>query len=166
LKAHNYRRVKGCPYTRTKYIHSSPPSKIVKFTMGDTSGDFEYNVFLKSRHLIQIRHNALEAARMAVNRYLEEHLGREGYFLQISLYPHVILRENKMIFGAHADRLQDGMRNSFGKPIGSAARVKVNQSIIVVKVNKNGIEDAKEALRRAGSKLPTTCRIVIEKIMD
>ena len=49
-------------------------------------------------------------------------------------YPHIILRENKMIFGAHADRLQQGMRRSFGTAIGTAAKVEVDQTIITVKV--------------------------------
>ena len=83
---------------------------------------------------------------------------------RILLLPHVVLRENKMIFGAHADRLQDGMRKAFGKPVGRAARVEPNQPVVEVYINKNDIEVAKEALRRAGAKLPTSCRIVIEEL--
>jgi large subunit ribosomal protein L10e len=70
-----------------------------------------------------------------------------------------------MIFGAHADRLQDGMKKSFGKPIGTAARVKRDQTVITARVNKDGIEVAKEALRRGGAKLPMPCQVVIEKIV-
>jgi len=77
-----------------------------------------------------------------------------------------VLRENKMIFGAHADRLQDGMRRAFGKPIGTAARVKSDQPVLVVNVNENGLEVAKEALKRGSAKLPVPCRIFIEKIGD
>ena len=69
-----------------------------------------------------------------------------------------------MIFGAHADRLQDGMRRSFGKPIGTAARIDPNQTIITVNVNADGVEIAKEALRRGSAKLPIPCRIIIEKV--
>jgi large subunit ribosomal protein L10e len=71
-----------------------------------------------------------------------------------------------MIFGAHADRLQDGMKRSFGKPIGTAARVKQDQTIIVAEVNEDGVEVAREALRRGGAKLPMPCRVVIEKVAD
>jgi len=78
-------------------------------------------------------------------------------------YPHCVLRENKMIFGAHADRLQDGMKRSFGKPIGTAARVKPNQAVIIVNVNEDGLEIAKEALKRGSAKLPTPCKVFIEK---
>ena len=158
-------QVKGQPYTRKKYMRGFPPSKITKFTMGDPTGKFEYQVYLISQKEAQVRHNALEAARIAVNRVLEGKLGN-NYCLRILPYPHHILRENKMIFGAHADRLQDGMRGAFGKPIGTAARVKTNQSIIMVDVNGNALDVAKEALKQGGAKLPMSYRIKIEKVMD
>jgi large subunit ribosomal protein L10e len=165
MKAHNYREVKGQAYTRKKYIRGSPSSKIVKFTMGDTSGSYKYQARLIAEKEVQIRHNALEAARIAANRVLAEKLGN-SYLLRILPYPHVVLRENKMIFGAHADRLQDGMRNAFGKAVGLAARVKSNQPVIMVNVNEDGLEAATQALKRGGAKLPTPCRVVIEKLED
>ena len=167
MKARNYRRVKGQSYTRKKYIRGSPPPKITKFTMGDTKGkfEFEYRTLLVAQKEAQVRHNALEAARIAANRLLSEKLGG-SYRLRILPYPHAVLRENKMIFGAHADRLQDGMRKAFGKPIGSAARVKLKQPVMMVHVNEDGLEVAKEALRLAGIRLPMTYRIVIKKTAD
>jgi large subunit ribosomal protein L10e len=68
-----------------------------------------------------------------------------------------------MIFGAHADRLQDGMRRSFGKPIGTAARVRPGQTIISVFVDHDSVDLMKECLKRGSAKLPMPCRIVIEK---
>jgi len=165
MRARNYRQVKGQPYTRKEYIRGSPPPKITKFTMGDTTGKFEYQVFLVAGKETQIRHNALEAARVASNRVLSGKLGND-YCLRILPYPHAVLRENKMIFGPHADRLQDGMRRAFGKPVGTAARVKPNQPIIMINVNENGLEAAKEAMKRGGDKLPVPCRIVIERTVD
>jgi len=163
MRARNYRAVKGQPYTRREFVKGFPPPKINKFTMGDTKGDFEYEAKLIALKRAQIRHSALEAARVATNRLLMDKLVN-NYLMQIHPYPHVILRENKMIFGAHADRLQDGMRRSFGKPIGTAARIEPNQTIITVKVNANGVEIAKESLTRGSAKLPIPCRIVIEKV--
>jgi large subunit ribosomal protein L10e len=162
MRARNYRAVKGQSYTRKKFVKGFPQPKITKFTMGDTKTKFEYEGKLIAREEAQIRHNALEAARIATNRLLEERLS-ENYCLRILPYPHTILRENKMIFGAHADRLQDGMRRSFGKPIGTAARIKPNQTIIIASVNEDGVEVAKTALKRGGAKLPIPCRVVIEK---
>ena len=165
MKAKNFRAAKGQPYTRKEYIKGSPQPKISKFTMGDTTKKFEYQASLITQKHVQVRHNALEAARVAVNQFLALKLGND-YLLRVMPYPHTVLRENKMIFGAHADRLQDGMRKAFGKPIGTAARVKANQPVIIVNVNENGVEAVKEALRRGEAKLPTLCRIIIEKASD
>jgi large subunit ribosomal protein L10e len=163
MKARNYREVKGVAYTRAKYIHGAPLSKITKFTTGDPSRKFEYKFILVANKRLQIRHNALEAARIAVNRELQVKLG-ENFYMRVMPFPHVVLRENKMIFGAHADRLQDGMRKSFGKPIGRAARVEPGQTLVEAYVNEDGIDTAKRALKRGEDKLPTTCRIFMEKI--
>ena len=163
MRARNYRTAKGQPYTRKKFIRGFPPPKITKFTMGDTKSKFEYEARLIAQKKAQIRHNALEAARIATNRHLGDKLA-ENYCLRILPYPHNILRENKMIFGAHADRLQSGMKRSFGKPIGTAARVKSKQAVIVVSVNEDGVEAAKEALKRGSAKLPIPCRITVEKV--
>ena len=165
MKARNYRKWEPRPYTRRKYIGGNPPSKIVKFTMGDPTSSFTHDVSLVSKRAVQIRHQALEAVRMTVNRILEKELGK-NYCLRILPFPHHILRENKMIFGAHADRLQVGMRGAFGKAIGSAARVKRNQSILKIGVNMDGLDVAKEGLKRAKPKLPTPCKIKIERISD
>lgn len=133
--------------------------------MGDTKTQFPVEAKLVSLEASQVRHNALEAARMASNRILAEKLGN-NYFLQIVPYPHTILRENKMIFGAHADRLQDGMRRAFGKPIGTAARVRNNQPVIIVGVQKDAVEVAKQALKLGQAKLPMPCRISVEQAGD
>jgi len=165
MKPHCYRKAKGKPYTRKEYIRGSPPPKITKFTMGKPKASFQYQVYLIAQKEAQVRHNALEAARTAVNRLLSVKLG-DNYFLRVLPYPHQVLRENKMIFGAHADRLQDGMRGAFGKPMGSAARVKVDQSLIAVGVNEDGLEVAKQALKLGADKFPIPCRIRVEKVMD
>ena len=162
MHAKNYRPVRGQAYTRKKFAKGFPPPKIVKFTMGDTKGTFEVEAKLVALKRAQIRHNALEAARIATNRLLVDKLVND-YLMQVRPYPHIILRENKMIFGAHADRLQQGMRRSFGKPIGTAARVESGQTIITVKVKAAAIDTAKESLKRGSAKLPIPCKITVEK---
>lgn len=165
MKSKNYRKVKGQAYTRKEYVRSSPVSKITKFTMGDTKAEFPVEAKLISLENAQVRHNALEAARVASHRILTGKLGN-NYLLQIVPYPHSILRENKMIFGAHADRLQDGMRGAFGKPIGTAARVRTNQPVIVIGVKEDAVEIAKQALKLGQAKLPMPCRVAVEKTGD
>jgi len=140
-----------------------PGSRIVKFTMGNTKRDFEYTVKLLNLKDAQIRHNALEAARIAANRLLELKLGRENFMLKIVPFPHEVLREHKRLAVAQADRFQEGMARAYGKPVGTAARVRRGKPILIAKVPKEGVEVAKEALRRASDKFPIPCKIMINQ---
>ncbi|HIP84120.1 MAG TPA: 50S ribosomal protein L16 [Methanothermococcus okinawensis] len=157
-----YRDVDKPAYTRKEYVRGVPQPKIVHFVMGNLSEEFPVAVHLVSKNDVQIRHNALEAARVIGNKYIQSKCGRMGYRMLIRVYPHQILRENKMASGAGADRISDGMRLAFGKPIGTAARVKKGQKIITIYTNPEKIEDAKEALRRCAMKIPAKCKIVVE----
>jgi len=56
-----------------------------------------------------------------------------------------------------------GMRGSFGTPVGTAAKVEVDQPIITVKVKATSAEIAKLALKRGSAKLPIHCKIVVTK---
>jgi large subunit ribosomal protein L10e len=131
--------------------------------MGDTKASYEYRVSLISEAPIQIRHNALEAARVAANKVLLDKLGETGYVVRLRPYPHIILRENRMIATAGADRLQEGMRRAFGKPSGRAARIRSGQPILDLYVNQSHVDLAKEALKVSSSKLAASCRIAVER---
>jgi large subunit ribosomal protein L10e len=163
MHAKNYRHVKNRAYTRKEYARGFPPPKITKFSMGDVKGEFQLQGQLISLERAQIRHCALEAARVATNRILMDKVVND-YYMLVHTYPHIILRENKMIFGAHADRLQQGMRRSFGAAIGTAAKVEVDQPLITVKVKAGQEAIARESLKRGSAKLPIPCKIVISKI--
>ncbi|HLC56612.1 MAG TPA: 50S ribosomal protein L16 [Candidatus Nanoarchaeia archaeon] len=156
------------PYTRKSkfkkkgYIKSVPPLKVVSFGMGDPKKDYTNKVRLVSTLPHQIRHNAIESARQLVNRSLTEKIPSGAYNFIITMYPHHLLRENKMLGGAHADRLQSGMAHSFGKTVGSAAQVKVGKTVFMVKVNKENIDHARSSLKKATPRLPGTYTILIE----
>ena len=161
---HCYREADRPPFVRKKYIHRQPASRIVSFDMGNTQGQFEVEMSLIGLERCQIRNQALEAARVACNRYLTKKIGRQRYHLRIRVKPYHYLRENKMISGAGADRVQDGMRRAFGKVIGIAARTEANQPLITVRCNAPSIGQARIALKRAAPKMPTPCKIVFDKI--
>lgn len=165
MRGSNYRIVHGAAYTRKEFIHGVPPPRINKYTMGNLKGKYEYCVSLIALSKVQIRHNALEAARVAVNKMLFDKLGETGYRLRIKVYPHQVLRENKMMAFAGADRMQEGMRKSFGRPTGTAARVNPNQEIMTAEVNSDAVETAKEALLQGVSKLPTACKTEAKKLV-
>ncbi|WP_456474424.1 50S ribosomal protein L16 [Candidatus Pyrohabitans sp.] len=161
-----YRIPKKRLYTRREYMDGTPNPKITIFDMGDVSNPerFEYQLSLYAKEPGQITHNALEASRIAANRYITKRAGRSGFYMKFRVYPHVVLRENKMATGAGADRVSDGMRRAFGKPVGLAALVKEGQKVITLRTTENYVEDAKEALRRAAMKLPMPCGIAVEKL--
>ncbi len=157
-----YRATDKPSYTRREYMKGVPGGKISIFNMGDSKGEFEIELSLVSNENAQITHNALEAARIAANRYLHKKVG-SNYHFKIRVYPHQVLRENKLATGAGADRVQDGMRKSFGKLIGVAARVSKGQKICTVRTEAANFQFAKDALKRADRKYPMTCSITVDK---
>ena len=156
----NYRIGNGQPYTRKKYIKGKPQIKIAKFSSGQRA-DYDYCVQLCSSEKVQIRHMAIESARLSANKAIETVTGETGYFSTLRIYPHILLRENKMIATAGADRLQEGMRGAFGKAVSLAARVNRGQCIMEVHVKKEHLEVAKKALHGASVKLPMTPSIKV-----
>ncbi len=95
-------------------------------------------------------------------KYLSKYVNDPNFYLKINVYPFHVIRENKMLAMAGADRLQQGMRLSFGVPSGRAARIlKPGTVIMHLEVENKNLAHAKEALRRAASKLPLPTRIVI-----
>ncbi|MFX1264709.1 MAG: 50S ribosomal protein L16 [Promethearchaeota archaeon] len=161
---HCYREADRPPFVRKRYIHRQPASRIVSFDMGNTGGDFEVELSLVGLERCQIRHQALEAARIASNRHMTKTVGRKNYHLRIRVKPYHYLRENKMISGAGADRVQDGMRKAFGKVIGVAARIRPNQALITIRTDRAHIQQAMRALKKAAPKMPTPCKINFDKI--
>ena len=160
-----YRRLER-PYTRTSryrkksFIRVRPHSKIVKYNMGDSKKKFDVTFDLISKGDLQIRHNAIESARLTCNRYLEKNLGKGGFYFEIRVFPHHILRENPLASGAGADRMSTGMKMSFGKPIGVAAQIRIGAPILSVSVNKNQMKVGREAVKKSSKKLPGKYSIV------
>ena len=60
-------------------------------------------------------------------------MGKDGYHIRVRVHPFHVIRANKMLSCAGADRLSSGMRHSYGKPIGVAARVNIGQILLSVR---------------------------------
>jgi len=157
-----YRYVRGMPSTRREYMGGIPASRITQFVLGNKHADFPVQLSLIANEKCQVRHNALESARITVNRAMEKKAGAANYRVVIRIYPHNVLRENKQATGAGADRVSQGMRASYGKNVGTAAQVKPDQVIMTIETSEQNIIAAKEALRKAGMKIPSPCTINIE----
>ena len=55
-----------------------------------------------------ITSEALEAARIAANKYMVKNAGKDTFHLRVRVHPFHVLRINKMLSCAGADRLQVG----------------------------------------------------------
>lgn len=158
-----YRNVTSHSFTRRKYMGGVPGSQVIHYDMGNKSAEFPVKVTLLAKERCQLTHKSLEAARITSNRAMTNNVGRSDFHLKLRVYPHEVLRENKQATGAGADRVSSGMRGAFGKNVGTAARVSAGQKIFTISVNKEHFAMAKDALRKAGHKLPTPTRIVVDQ---
>ncbi len=167
-KGVSYRKLER-PYTRKSkyqaksYVRAIPANKIVRYVMGEPQRTYDYQVELVSKEDIQLRHNAIESARLTVIRYLEKNLGKGGYCFRVMIYPHHVLRENPLASGAGADRMSTGMQKSFGKSISLAAQVHEGKVVFRVEVNEAQIEHGRKALHRCISKFPNQFLIRVVK---
>ena len=157
------------PYTRVSkrkpresYVVGVPVPKLHQFEMGNRLGEYDTVMYLVAKNAVQIRHNALEAARIVSGKFLEKTLGT-NYFFKILLYPHHVIREKPIATGAGADRYSQGMRLSFGQPTGTAVQLDKGQKLVLLRINKNNLEIGKKALKKFGLKIPTPIRIVVEE---
>lgn len=146
-------------FRKLSYVRIDPHIKIARFEMGEPNKKFEYTLDLVSKNPVQIRQESIESARQTSARLLEKNLTKSDFFMKIRIYPFHVLRENPLAAGAGADRMSTGMQRSFGKPIGVAARVRKGQIILSLSVDKNNLELARKALRRAATKVPCSCMI-------
>ena len=173
-KANAYSKQRVHAFTRISkkknkaYIKTVPPQKIVKFTMGKEqmydAGKLPHQLTMISKEDVQIRHNALESCRQYINKKLDEELGG-NYLFRVLPFPHHIQRENKMITGAGADRMQTGMQLSFGKSIGKAAIKKENAKIFFFALpTVKSVVSVRKIIKQVSSKLPCKTRTLYEEV--
>lgn len=167
-----YRKIERS-YTRKSkkqsksYIKTIPPTKIAKFIMGDiakyNNKGFSHKVLIVTKKAIQLRDNAIEASRQLLHRHLEKNF-KKDYYMEVNAYPHHILRENKMLTGAGADRMQTGMQHSFGKPVGVAAQMSAGSKIFTIACNEKDLPIVRRIIKKTRPKLPKEKEIIVEKV--
>jgi large subunit ribosomal protein L10e len=164
-----YRDIDKPSYTRREYITGIPGSKIAQYEMGDRQKDpdeYPVQISLVVEESVQIRHGSMEASRLSANRHLIKELGEGNYRMILRKFPHQVIRENKQATGAGADRVSDGMRQSFGKIVGTAARIQSGERLFTAWCTVDQAEAVKEAYRRAYNKITPPCRIKVERGED
>ncbi|KAI9585023.1 60S ribosomal protein L10 [Glossina fuscipes] len=161
-----YRYCKNKPYPKSRFCRGVPDPKIRIFDLGRkkaTVEDFPLCVHLVSDEYEQLSSEALEAGRICCNKYLVKYCGKDQFHIRMRLHPFHVIRINKMLSCAGADRLQTGMRGAFGKPQGTVARVRIGQPIMSVRSSDRFKAQVVEALRRAKFKFPGRQKIYISK---
>jgi len=126
---------------------------------GFDNGKYPVQLHIVSKENCQVRDNSIEAVRQFLNRFLQVKLGKE-FYLSVPIYPHHILRENKMLTGAGADRMQTGMSRAFGKTMGRAALVKVGQVMYIIGTKDQKAEaEARKLIKSIKARL--ACKVTV-----
>lgn len=147
------------------YVKTVPPQKVVKFNIGNIkkfeSGDFNIKSSISSGENIQIRDLALEAVRQGLNKDMTD-LFQNDFFMRINVYPHNILRNNRVFSGASkGERVQTGMSKGFGTSEGRAAVIKNGQSIFSLYFNgEENIHKVRRFFKKVTPKL--ACRTIVK----
>ncbi|CED85443.1 60s ribosomal protein l10 [Phaffia rhodozyma] len=161
-----YRYCKNKPFPKSRFNRAVPDPKIRIYDLGRKKAsvdDFPFCCHLVSDEYEQVSSEALEAARICANKYIVKTSGKESFHMRIRPHPHHVVRCNKTLSCAGADRLSQGMRGAWGKPYGKVARVNIGQPIISIRCKDVHKPVIMEALRRARYKFPGRQKIIISK---
>jgi large subunit ribosomal protein L10e len=151
---------------RREYARGGSQSKIVRFWGGNKDvpwDQWDLVIGLIVDNQVQISSNALEAIRVTINGALQKRLGRSNYRLRMRSKPFHKYRENRMLAFAGADRVQSGMRNSFGRATGVCARVRAGSVVCDIGINIKNLALVRDRLRIASMKIPCSCQTVVLK---
>ena len=96
--AKSYRRVKRA-YTKISklrnkaYIKGAPHIRVAQYDTGNPNLKYTHEVQVLSTEYIQVRDNALEAARQTAVRHMELNAAKDGYLMKTRAVPHHVVRE-------------------------------------------------------------------------
>merc|ERR1712141_617501 len=159
-----YRYCNGKPWPKSRYNRGVPDPKLRIYDVGAKKAVHDalpVCIHLVSDEREQICSEALEAARITCNKYLNKTCGKDFYHMRIRIHPWHVIRINKMLSCAGADRLQSGMRNAWGKAYGKACRVKIGDQLMSIRTIKQNVPHALEAFRRARMKFPGRQKVAV-----
>uniref|UniRef100_A0A7S0ZVT9 Ribosomal protein L10e/L16 domain-containing protein n=1 Tax=Noctiluca scintillans TaxID=2966 RepID=A0A7S0ZVT9_NOCSC len=161
-----YRYCKNKPFPKSRFCRGVPDPKIRIFETGKKRvpcDEFPSAVHMVCDEWQQLSSEALEAARIAANKYMITNAGKDFFHIRVRPHPYHVLRINKMLSCAGADRLQTGMRGAFGKSYGTVARVNIGQVLLSIRTKDDKVNVAVEALRRAKFKFPGRQKVFVSK---
>jgi len=146
---------------RKSFVKSMPHNALTIYDMGNSKGVYEISAEITAVNKVLVRDNAIESARQAINKHLEKALPN-AYSLKVLVFPHNVIRENKMIAGAGADRLQSGMAHPYGRPSERGAMLRPGQAMFSMRYMAKDAGTIDEAFRRAKCKLSGKWALIIK----
>ena len=102
-----YRYCKNKPYPKSRFCRGVPDPKIRIYDLGRKKAhvdDFPLTIHMVSDEYQQISSEALEAARICGNKYIVKTSGKDSFHMRIRVHPFHVIRINKMLSCAGADR--------------------------------------------------------------
>lgn len=102
-----YRYCKNKPYPKSRYCRGVPDPKIRIYDLGRKKAhvdDFPLCVHLVSNEYEQVSAEALEAGRICCNKYMVKTAGKDSFHMRVRVHPFHVVRINKMLSCAGADR--------------------------------------------------------------
>ncbi len=102
-----YRYCKNKPYIKSRYCRGVPDPKIRIFDIGAKEAsveEFPCCVHLLSGEYEQYSSEALEAARIVVNKHMTKLTNKDSFHMRVRAHPYHVIRINKMLSCAGADR--------------------------------------------------------------
>ncbi|ORD99751.1 RL10, partial [Hepatospora eriocheir] len=103
-----YRKLNKKAYIKSRFCRSGPESKLALNDLGNKKASalaFPARINLINLEDEHISSEALEAARIACNKHLVKNIGKDNFHLRINKQAITVLRINKMMSCAGADRL-------------------------------------------------------------
>jgi|ERR1700722_10383938 len=125
-----YRYCKNKPYPKSRYNRGVPEPKVCTvswprftellssctqikiFDLGRKRAsvdEFPFCCHLVSDEYEQLSSEALEAARICANKYVTKTSGKDSFHLRVRVHPFHVIRINKMLSCAGADRCGDAL---------------------------------------------------------
>ena len=102
-----YRFQNKKPFIKSRFCRGVPDPKIRIYDVGAKKASvdaFSFVAHMVSDEKEQLSSEALEAGRIACNKYLTKFAGKDAYHIRIRAHPFHVLRINKMLSCAGADR--------------------------------------------------------------
>lgn len=161
-----YRFIRGHAYPRSKFNRGVPDTRIKMFDLGNRKAscdDYPCCVHIIGLERENISSEAMEAARISINKNLLKWCGKDTFHVRVRIHPYHVLRINKMLSCAGADRLQTGMRGAWGKSYGTCARCEVNQIYMTGRCKEHDLEKMVKSFRLACYKFPGKQKVLVSQ---